>query len=69
MLRPYEVGRSGGSNGRIYAIAAHVGQAKPVWKTLPSALRWRWGEPQLRVHGPSAPAIIFHARRIAVRKW
>ncbi len=27
MLRPYEDGSFGDSNGRIYAIAAHVGQA------------------------------------------
>ncbi len=27
MLRPYEGGRLGDSNGRIYAIAANVGQA------------------------------------------
>ncbi len=34
MLRPYEGGRLGDSNGRIYAIAAHVGQAPdslPIW--------------------------------------
>ncbi len=27
MLRPYEGGRLGDSNGQIYAIAANVGQA------------------------------------------
>ncbi len=30
MLRPYEGGRLGDSNGRIYAIAANVGQASPA---------------------------------------